>query len=213
LSDPQGDSELRAEPGDALLVVHGYIVPRLITTLLTRRLAALGYRALNLAYPSLLPPIEQVSSALDRGIRELAADPAVRRVHLVTHSMGGLLTRCALRSEDLRPHIGRIVMLTPPNAGSKVATLLTPACAWFSKPMRQMSHRPGSFVNRLPPALEGFEVGVIAASRDRLVHAESTHLRGQADHITLRGSHTSIVFSRTTVRQVAHFLKHGRFAR
>lgn len=85
-------------------------------------------------------------------------------VHVVTHSMGGLLVRAYLREHTL-PHLRRVVMLAPPNQGSEVVDRLA---GW----RLLLDQRPGRDASseQVPRAwlavwAPDFELGVIAGDR------------------------------------------------
>ena len=76
-----------------------------------------GYVVHNLDYDSRHHSIEVISKTIATRITELTK-PA-NKVHLVTHSLGGILVR-QMQSITPLPKIGRVVMLSPPNHGSEV---------------------------------------------------------------------------------------------
>lgn len=80
-----------------------------------------GFGVSNWGYRSLRQPIEEVAQAFRTAY--LAQAQQVDQIHLVTHSLGGIILRCALKQGDL-PKLGRIVMLAPPNQGSYLARVL-----------------------------------------------------------------------------------------
>jgi hypothetical protein len=125
--------------------------------------------------------------------------------------LGGIVARLAL-AEYAPQRLGRILMLCPPNRGSRLATRAAPLLGRFLPPIAQLCDNADSFVCKLPPPA-GAELGIIAASHDLLVREDSTHLACETDHITLPGLHVSLLWSRTTAEQVQHFLEHGRFRR
>ena len=128
---------------------------------------------------------------------------------IVTHSMGSILVRAALSAGDYA-RVGRVVMLAPPHGGSRVATLFSGLLGSICKPLPQLRHTPESLVNNLP-APAGHDIGIIAASRDRMVHVEHTHLATQSDHIVVPGGHTTILFRPNVARLVKSFLHSGSF--
>ena len=147
---------------------------------------------------------------MQRRLAELDADPAVSRIHLVSHSMGGIVARYALILG--RPtKLGRFVMLAPPNKGARLATICGPALRRCFPAIDQLAARSHSFVNSLPEA-EGVEVGIVDASIDFLVGAGNTSLACQRDHIVLRATHTLLAFQRQLATEVLHFLRNGRFS-
>ncbi len=212
-----------APPSTRELVVltHGIASTRLLLFPLAARLRAAGFATRLTGYPSLWWSNETFGKRLAALLRRVA--PSYDRVHLVVHSMGGIVARCALR-EELPPNFGRVVQIAPPNRGSHVATRLTVECgnaAWdhfvvrphrFLAPtLRELIDAPDSFVNRLGPVPAGIEVGVITASNDRVVRAGNTLLEGAADHCTVTGWHTGVLWTKETAELTARFLRTGSF--
>ncbi len=146
--------------------------------------------------------------------------PELRRcgkTDIVTHSMGGLLTRLALEKLDAeeRSRIHRIVMLAPPHYGSPAASAwcrVLPFAGWILPPLPELREEETALVHRLPVP-EGFPIGVIAGSRDREVPVASTRLPGAADHIVVDSAHSFIMNKSEAQRQTLAFLRDGRFER
>jgi len=176
---------------------------------LASRLTAYFGRVVNWGYSSLWSPIAVHSDRLADALRQLDESDSVDTINLVTHSMGGIVTRLAL--ERYRPRkFGRLVMIAPPNAGSRVATFLKPWLGRVCPPLNQLTDDASGFVCTLPHPSD-LEVGVIAARWDYMVREASTHLPCEADHIVLPGLHSSVLFRRDTAEQVRCFLLGGRF--
>jgi pimeloyl-ACP methyl ester carboxylesterase len=130
-------------------------------------------------------------------------------LHVVAHSMGAIVVRLAMRGERL-PHLGRLVLIAPPNRGTPVARLFGPLLRPVCPAVAELSNSADSFVNQIG-ACDGLQVGVIAARYDLTVPRSSTLLDGQTDHICLAGTHNSLLFQQTTAAQVHAFLSTGRF--
>jgi pimeloyl-ACP methyl ester carboxylesterase len=177
--------------------------------LLGRRLEAAGYRVRNWSYPSMWQPIAQHGQRLHRELSQCDQSGQVTRIHLVGHSLGAVVARCALNLGK-PSKLGRVVMLAPPNKGSRLATFCVPWLGWLCGPIVELTEGVDSFVNQLAVP-EGIDVGVIAASSDLFVKRECTHLAGERDHLVLPGTHGMIVFQRGPAEQTVHFLKHGHF--
>lgn len=192
-----------------VVLVHGYLANTLLLAMLARRLRGHGYRTDLWGYRNMWSSIRVLADRFARSLATLDADPGIDRLHLVTHSMGGIVGRAAL--EQYRPRkMGRFVMLAPPNRGSFVATAMAGSFGRVLKPVAELSTAADSMVNSLPtPA--GVEIGVIAAAHDALVSAESTHPDAPHDHVTLPTWHTGLLFRRDTADLVADFLATGRF--
>ncbi len=193
-----------------VVLVHGLGAPAMMMRPMQHRFEAVGYVTCNFGYPSLVGEIQQHGGRLADVLADLASRRSFESIHLVTHSMGGIVTRCALQAR-LPPQLGRIVMLAPPNRGSPVATRLRPLAGRLVRPIDQLSQHAGSWISQLP-SIPGVQVGVIAGAQDWVV-GDNTHLPDEADHILIPAFHTPIVWQSTAFAHALHFLRHGRFAR
>lgn len=197
---------------DTIILLHGIGCNSWMNWFFASHLRSQGYLVHNLGYNSVgqsLPSIIERMGARALQIHEQL--PEGSHLHLVGHSMGAIISRAMASQLDL-PQLKRIVMITPPNAGSHVATYLGPKLRWLSPAVLDLADHPDSFVNRLPVPSD-VELGVIAAERDPVVREESTHIKGESDHIILPGRHGELVFKRDVYDQVIHFLQHGGFHR
>jgi pimeloyl-ACP methyl ester carboxylesterase len=207
-----------AMAGERVILVHGLWMPALALLPLQRRLAARAFRVERFAYPSGWRGLAPNLAALARRVADLAEEP----VHLVGHSLGGLLI-LSLLARDEGARIGRVVLMGSPCMGSHcaatllarpwLAPLVGPTLAqWLAGP------RPA-----LPP---GVEVGLIAGTRslgvgrlfpglprpnDGVVALAETTLPGARDRVILDVNHSGMLLSRACVAQVASFLANGRF--
>jgi len=79
------------DPRPLVVLVHGYLAHRVHLSLLSRRLQAENFETLNWGYPtfrrSLTVAADRLAATLDR----LDAEHATTPLHLVTHSMGGII--------------------------------------------------------------------------------------------------------------------------
>ncbi|MEX0713284.1 MAG: alpha/beta fold hydrolase [Pirellulales bacterium] len=194
-----------------IVLLHGLGANARLMGPLERRLAAGGYSVLNWSYASLMGTIEEHGRRLHERLQTLDADASVARLHLVAHSMGSIVARYAL-GLGKPARLGRMVLLAPPNRGSRVAAWLGPWLRWGCRTIDQLAARPDSFVNQLPLPDEAIEIGVIAASIDALVACHSTHLPAQRDHIVVPALHSLMIYQPRVAREIVHFLAYGRFA-
>ena len=196
---------------EMVVLVHGLASHRFAMCPLAWSLRQLGFRVVNWGYRSMLGSIETHAQTFRQQLQRITANHRSGCLHIVTHSMGSIVARRALR--DSPPEtLGRIVMLGPPNSGSHVARRFSKSLGWVCRTQRELSDDPNSYVNRLGEP-EGLEIGIIAAKRDRVVELSSTSLRCQCDHIVLPGHHGVLPWKANTANQVAHFLRNGKFLR
>ena len=195
---------------DTVVLVHGLAASRLMMKPIETHLRQCGFDTLNWGYPSIRGDIERHARRLSKTLQQLEQSPAINKICLVTHSMGGIVARTALLQTRLEK-VSRLVMLGPPNHGSRVATVLAQGLGWLCKPLSQLSDTDDSFVNQLPPP-GGIEIGIIAALFDRVVAIDSTHLSTELEHRVIPSGHNSMLFRRDVASDVANFLSRGRFA-
>ena len=185
-----------------------------------------GYTVRNIGYSSRQHDIPTLAK---QALGQIFADqPAEEPLHVVTHSMGGILLRRFLHDH---PHVQkpqRVVMLGPPNSGSEIVDRLRnwPPYARINGPAGlQLGTEPESMPNQLAE-LTGVEVGIIAGSislnplfswwirqpSDGKVSVASTRMTGMSDHIVLKTSHTWMMWRGSVIDQIRSFLRDGRFS-
>lgn len=200
-----------SDPGRPATValVHGYLANRFMLEVLGGRLRRRGFQPRPWGYWNMQCSLLVHADRFAQRLMELDADETVHTLHLVTHSMGGIVARAAL--DRYRPaKLGRFVMLAPPNRGSFVATRAAGTFGRVLRPVAELSTEPDSLVNALPMPRD-IEIGVIAAEWDALVSDESTRPDAPHAHATLPTFHSGLLFRRDAADYVAAFLSTGRF--
>lgn len=203
-----------------VLLVHGLWTNRAVMLYLAHALGARGFASRVHGYASTLEAFEHNAARVARAIAATASE----RIHLVGHSLGGLvLLRALARRPDQR--VKRVVLLGAPVAdcfaGRELARnrwtaplLGTTRALWLDLPRLDV-----------PP---GVEAGAIAGTRpvglgrlvlrlpgpsDGAVMVEETRHPRLADHLVLPVAHSQMLVSPAVADQVAAFLRTGRFAR
>ena len=154
-----------------VLLVHGYAASESVWTPLRRALTEGGFgHIVSLTYNSFATDPEAVSAELThQALRALTATGAPR-VHLVGHSLGGLIVRCALaRSAALSSQAASAVTIASPHGGACLARIAPGRCARI---MRQgsSSYLPAVDAPRPVPWLAYYSDG------DRIVPPASARL-------------------------------------
>lgn len=194
-------------PDEIVMVIHGFAGKPFLMSLLEHRLRRRGYATIKWSYFSLYGSLERHARRLHADLEGMAKTG--RKIHIVAHSMGSVVSRLAL-SYGLLPGLGRIVLIAPPNHGLRAARICSPLFRSFCSAVGELSDRPNSFVNQLTTP-DGLEIGVIAARFDLLVPLRSTKLPTQTDHICLCATHNSLLLQREAAECVISFLATGHF--
>jgi len=205
---------------DHIILLHGLWMRGFALGMLHRRLIAEGFRVHRFDYLSVAARQERILTRLQARIAELDGGGAV---HLVGHSLGGLLAlRVCSGNADLPP--GRIVCLGSPLKGSatarRFAGLGRGGEALLGHNRELLEHgfdrwdgarELGVIAGRTPLGL-GAMLGPVQGEHDGTVAVEETRLPGLTDHCVVEASHTGLLFSHEVPRQVTRFLRSGRFA-
>lgn len=201
-----------------VVFVHGLFMTGIEMSLLRSRVARAGFGTSRFRYRSTAGPLADHAASLARHCAERG------RVHLVAHSMGGLVVLRML-CDHPGVAVGRAVLLGSPVLGSAVA-----ARAAARPRMRRLLRfaAEGELVERGARWNARCPVGVISGTRpiglgrllgglegpnDGAVSVAETRLEGAADHLELHHSHAAMLLSRRLAREVVAFLRDGRFAR
>ncbi len=212
-------------PGDVVILVHGLGRTSKSFRKMARHLAQRGYEVCNIDYPSRKYNIQTLAEKCLRPVINTRLSDPERKVHFVTHSMGGIMVRWCLKKYSLE-NIGRIVMLAPPNQGSEVVDFLKARRfirSIMGPAFRQLSTDPDGFVNTLGEV--NADIGIIAGKRsiggihsilipgpsDGKVSVARTRLNTMADFTVVRRAHTFIMNADEVIDAATRFIETGRF--
>lgn len=213
--------------GEFVVLLHGLARSRDSMAKMAGRLSAEGYRVLNLDYPSTSKTIEAIADEYLPGAIDFCRLNGARRIHFVTHSMGGIVVRYYLARRHL-PELGRVVMLSPPNGGSEVVDTFRENWffQWLNGPAGQeLGTGEESLPRRLGPV--NFELGIITGDRsinwilssiipgedDGKVSVKNARVEGMQAFLVIHASHPFIMKNREAIRQTLGFLATGKFLR
>ncbi|WML92452.1 alpha/beta hydrolase [Thiothrix lacustris] len=198
--------------------MHGIWMRPWVLGRLAGRLRALGYVVIVPAYAS----VRLTPAANAERLYPLLQTVQTDTLHLVAHSLGGLVALHLLEKHpDLPP--GRLVTLGTPAQGSKIARTIKPIPVLgkvFGNSMLEglsgngVPHRIGrewgAVIGTLPFGL-GFPFLRGETSDGAVLVSEARH-PAQTARIEQRVSHTGMLFSPLTFTYIQHFLQSGQFS-
>ena len=185
---------------------------------LAGRLREAGFLTENFEYSSMESGSDSAAERLRQRMQTHMGDV----VHLLGHSLGGLVALHAVDTDDKLPD-GRIVCIGSPLNGSAAARGLDSHMGmhWMLGQSREMLR--SGFNEWTRPR----EVGVIAGTKsvglgsvfgslptpnDGTVSVVETQLPGITDHCSLPVTHSGMVFSSDVAAQCVAFLRYGHFS-
>jgi len=163
--------------GEAVVLVHGLIHRSWVMKKLGRELCRCGYTVYLYDYRTTRARLAKHAAGFRTYLAGVAADFSGGRIHLIAHSMGGLVARLALGDDGLLApeRRGKLVFLAVPHHGSPVAA------AWLRRlpglaqllvaSLTDLSDRNSELAGLPEPAWESYS---IVARFDRKVPLKST---------------------------------------
>jgi triacylglycerol lipase len=212
---------------ECVVLLHGLARTERSFQKLEGHLEKNGYYVVNRGYPSREKTIQELSVEAIATAKVSCLAAGAKKIHFVTHSMGGILVRYYLEYNEV-PQLGRVVMLSPPNQGSEVVDELkeTPIYKWINGPAGQQL---GTDADSLPKTLgdPDYELGIITGDRsinpilslmipgedDGKVSVENAKLAGMKDFLVVHKTHPLIMNDEKVLQEVTTFLKKGIFDR
>jgi pimeloyl-ACP methyl ester carboxylesterase len=209
-------------PTAAVIYVHGLWMSGAESIWLRRRLAReRGYQLRVFRYASVRAPPAHIIAAL----RDTIAAVEAPRVHLLGHSLGGLMIlRCLERYPMAQP--GRVVFLGAPVAGSRAARHF--GRSKLGRRLLGAASAEELLIERARHWQLGRELGIIAGTmplgfgrlllkfdedNDGTVAVSETRLAGAAGFLPLPVTHSGMLWSASVARETGSFLEYGSFGR
>jgi len=212
-----------------VVLLHGLLRSARSMARLGRTLEGEGYPVWARSYPSQRCSIEDSAAMI---VEQLAGEAGARPLVLVTHSLGGIIARfiAGPLGERAGLDVRGVLMLAPPNGGSRLARRLGPL-ELFRRTYGPAGQALGASAPDWP--IPRVPVAVIAGTRSRglnptgwmssvtglirgeepsdgTVLVEETRLPGMVDFATVAASHTFIMNHPEVRAMVLHFLRAGR---
>lgn len=202
---------------ERVILLHGLMMRRPPLLVLANRLRRRGFTPLLFSYSTLWAGPDEAMERLAARLHALGPQP----VHLVAHSLGGLIALETINRYQQQLPPGRVVCLGSPLAGSAAASGLggkrlafitgksrALLCSGLGTicPQREVGMIAGSWPVGLGRFFGGFD-----GEHDGTVAVSETRFPGLADHAVVTTSHSGLIFSAQIAEMTANFLETGRF--
>lgn len=193
--------------GTPIVLVHGVMDNRSIFTLLRRGLHRRGFGstyALN--YSPLTDDIRSVAVRLGDLVEEVCDETGHDRLHVIGHSMGGLIGRYLVQRLGGDERVHTLVTLGTPHQGTVPAHL-------FPLPVARQMRIGGDLITELAEPAPGCRTRILAvwSDIDQLVipqpHGQVIHSDLKARNLLVRGvGHLSLPVDGRVVREISSVL-------
>jgi len=204
-------------PQSKIVLVHGLWNRGWSMAAMAKRLRSRGHNVVVFSYPTRSDCLDGHADALYKLLSENTAD----ELHLVGHSMGGLVILNLLSRFDDLPS-GRVVLMGTPVKGSGIVKRLEKLPGqklMFGKArdnlLQGFQHTPMQDETGMIRGTRALGLGRIAGRRgepnDGSVTISETELDGLKDSVELQVAHSEMLISSEVVEQVEQFLLHGKF--
>lgn len=201
-----GDVEAAGTP---IILVHGIIDNHSIFTVLRRSLSRRGFgRVISLNYSPLSDDIPRIARRLSMLVDAVCRETGYERVHIVGHSMGGVISRYYVQKLGGDARVHTLVTLGSPHAGTIYTKLVPLSIA------RQL--RPDSeFIQQLDAPAAGCRTRMVAiwSDLDQVIvpqrNARIEHPDLNARNVFVRGiGHMSLPVNGKVVHEICTTLAH-----
>lgn len=207
-----------------VILLHGYNKDESDMYSLGEVLEDEGYLVDYLNMPLTYNNIEESISMLKDLLLGLKGSGVDRRdeIILIGHSMGGLVIRGALAEKRIRKIVDKVVLISTPNNGSKLARTAYRYLPFFPKIFKPLK----IFIDNHIELYTGkdVEIGAIAGSEPELflgrfldemsdgrVEVEEVKMKKLKDFIVLPLNHKDIHQKYGTARYISNFIKRSSF--
>jgi pimeloyl-ACP methyl ester carboxylesterase len=210
---------MQEQQSEAVILVHGLWMNGMDLTLMRWRLSDAGYKVYRFSYRSVKNTLAQHAERLKAFVTDVP-EPVV---HVVAHSLGGLVALSFLDQGFSTGRPGKFVFLGSPVRGSAAAKGLAERglgkflLGNVEEALTRSAER--EWIGRHPigtlAGTKAFGIGRIFTDlpkpNDGTVAEEETRLKGAVDHCTVHTSHTGMLIDREVQMQVQSFLQDGEF--
>ena len=198
-----------AAAGTPILLLHGIVDNRSIFTVLRRGLRRRGFGVVaSFNYHSLFGDMRQVAVRLADVVEQLCEDTGYEQIHVVGHSMGGLIARYYVQRLGGDEHVHTLVTLGTPHGGTSPARYLPHPMVRQLRPGSEVLHElaepaPGCRT-RFVSIWSDLDQMVIPKQSGKIVHPDLF-----ARNVFVRGvGHLSLPVDGRVVHEISTTLAH-----
>ena len=201
-----GDVEAAGTP---IILVHGVVDNHTIFTLLRRSLMRRGFgRTISLNYSPLTDDIRTVAKRLQRLVEAVCRDTGYERVHVIGHSMGGLISRYYVQRLGGDARVHTLVTLGTPHEGTAPAKYVPHNVARQLRPdspiVQELAEPAPGCRTRIVAIWSDLDQMIIPKRSARIVHDDLN-----ARNVFVRGvGHMSLPVDGRVVHQISTTLAH-----
>jgi triacylglycerol lipase len=187
-----------------VVLVHGLVDNRSVFTVMRRALKRRGFaRVCTWNYSPLQRDVESAAEALGRHIEQVCRQTGHDRVHVVGHSLGGLVARYLVQRLRGDARVESLVTLGTPHAGTRWAHVLPTPLVRQLRPgsplMRELAEPATGCRTRITAVYSDLDQVVVPSAAGRCDHPDL-----QARNVLFRGiGHMSLPIHRGVVDEVA----------
>lgn len=223
LDEIKREKKLPKMSGEGVLLVHGITRSSKSMAGYRQPLEKAGFQVFPFDYPSTRVDLDTAADYLHQVIESL---DGVERLHVVAHSMGGVVTR-TYRAKHRDERLARVVLVGSPQNGAELADLARGKANGVFKTIfgpagQQLVTDQEGFVKKLPTPDVEFAViagghppnginPLIEGDDDGVVSVASTRLGGAADFLYVESLHLALNRNDTAHAAAVRFLQTGKF--
>ena len=198
--------ELAIQRGETpILLLHGLFVNRSCWFWFKRQLRQQGFKNIVTMNLSNGHSEETLAELVSKQVDELRLQLGVNKVHLIGHSMGGMIARNYVQLRGGEDKVDQLICLGSPHHGSKLATFAI-------APLGKLLIPDSDFLQRLnrAPIPENVQLTNIYTNKDNMVLPNSSNHLPWGDAVELdRIGHTSLIYRNAPIAATISALKKG----
>ncbi len=195
--------------GTPILLVHGLVDNRSIFTLLRRALRRRGFgRVITVNYSPFTHDVRSAAARLATLVESTCAETGYERVHVVGHSLGGVIARYYVQRMGGDARVHTLCTLGSPHSGTLTAHLLPHVLVRQLRPdselMRELAEPAPGCRTRFVAFWSDLDQLIVPKRNGQLTHPDLV-----ARNVLLRGvGHMSLPIQGRVVHEIAGLLAH-----